>query len=95
MAKIRRIVLDVMKPHKPGIIEFATQLSDLKGIEGTNTCIVEIDREVENIKITIEGEDIDFEKVKETVENLGGSIHSVDQVICGQHIIEEIKTPQG
>ena len=94
MSQILRLVLDVMKPHEPGIIEFATEISDLEGIDGVNSSIVEIDRAVENIKITVEGPNIKYEELKGVIEKLGGSVHSVDQVICGEDFVEEIKTPQ-
>lgn len=94
MSKIRRMVLDIMKPHEPSIIDFATEISELEGVEGSNASVIEIDRAVENIKITIEGSHVQFEEVKEVIQELGGSVHSVDQIICGEHVVEEIKTPQ-
>jgi hypothetical protein len=36
MGKIRRLVLDVLKPHEPTIIELASQLSELAGVEAVN-----------------------------------------------------------
>ena len=47
MGKIRRLVLDALKPHEPSIIELAQQISDLEGIEAVNISIYEIDRKVE------------------------------------------------
>ena len=54
MAKIRRLVLDTLKPYEPSIIKLATQLSELDGVSAVNISIYEIDRKVENAKITIE-----------------------------------------
>ena len=65
MANILRLVLDTLKPHEPGIIEMATELSDLEGVEAVNISIYEMDRKVENAKITIEGEDISLCNHKE------------------------------
>lgn len=94
MAAIRRMVLDVLKPHKPTIVEVAEAVSDTDGVKGANAILVEIDEEVQNIKMTIEGEDIEYEAVKDTIEELGGSIHSIDEIVCGETIVEESKTPQ-
>jgi hypothetical protein len=91
---IRRLVLDVLKPHNPGIIELSKQLSELDGIEGVNIVTYEIDQEVENIKIILGGNDINFETVKEKLEGLGAAIHSVDEVAAGTIIVEEVRTPQ-
>jgi len=95
MAKIRRLVLDILKPYEPSIIELASQLSELDGISAVNISIYEIDRKVENAKITIEGEKIPYPQVHEVIKDLGGAIHSIDEVVAGKMIIDDADTPQG
>ena len=56
MANIRRIVLDVLKPHSPNILEIAKQLADLVGVDGVDISLIEMDQKVENVKITCEGD---------------------------------------
>ena len=92
MGRIRRLVLDTLKPHDPSIIELADQLSDLDGSSAVNISIYEMDRKVENAKITIEGEAISFEIGSRLIEELGGAIHSVDEVAAGRHIIDDAQT---
>ena len=94
MSDIRRIVLDVLKPHEPSIVEFAETLEDIGEVEGVNLTLVEIDEEVQNIKITLEGSQMGFDEIKAGIENLGGSVHSVDEIACGERIVEKISTPQ-
>lgn len=94
MGRIRRLVLDTLKPHEPSIIDLADQLSDLDGISAVNISIYEMDRKVENAKITIEGEDVRFEIISELIEEMGGAIHSVDEVVAGRHIIDDAETLQ-
>ena len=36
----------------------------------------------------------DYEAVEATIDELGGNVHSIDQVACGDHLIEESETPQ-
>jgi hypothetical protein len=95
MARIRRLVLDTLKPFEPSIIELAAQLSELDGVSAVNISIYEIDRKVENAKITIEGEKIPYPQVHEIVEKLGGAVHSIDEVVAGKMIIDDAVTPQG
>ena len=57
------MVLDTLKPHDPSIIELAGSLSQLEGVEAVNISIYEMDRKVENAKITIEGSDIQVEAI--------------------------------
>ena len=94
MANLRRLVLDTLKPHEPNIIEYADQLSELEGIAAVNISIYEMDRKVENAKITIEGPDISYASVVKLIEDMGGSIHSVDEVVAGSKIIDDAVTLQ-
>ncbi len=91
---IRRLVLDVLKPHNPSVVELSEALSHLQGVEGVNVIIYEIDQKVENAKVIIAGSSIDFEMIKKTLEEMGATIHSVDEVAAGKRIVEEVKTPQ-
>jgi hypothetical protein len=94
MAKILRLVLDTLKPHEPNIIDLANVLSEIAGVSAVNISIYELDRKVENAKITIEGEDVPFNRVSETIEDMGGTIHSIDEVVAGKMIIDDAETLQ-
>jgi len=94
MAKIRRLVLDTLKPHEPSIIELANELSELEGVGAVNISIYEMDRKVENAKITIEGENIEYSQVLIVIEDMGGTVHSVDEVVAGKTIIDDAATLQ-
>ena len=89
MTVIRRIVLDVLKPHSPPIVDLARKIAALKGIQGVNCTIEEVDQETESLLVTIEGEAIDFEKVEEVIKQAGAVIHSVDSVSAGKKKVEE------
>jgi hypothetical protein len=91
---IRRLVLDVLKPHEPTILEVARRLNNIGGVDGVNILIYEIDKEVENAKIVMEGPDLKFDQIKKVLEDLGAAIHSIDEVAAGKVIVEEVKTPQ-
>ena len=72
MAKgIRLLVLDVLKPHQPMVTELALGLSELKGVDGVNITLVEIDKETENVKITIVGDNLNYEEIVRTIEEFG------------------------
>jgi hypothetical protein len=94
MGAVRRLVLDTLKPHDPNIIELAQQISDLPGVDSVNISIYEMDRKVENAKITIEGQNIQFTEVESLIRELGGTIHSIDEAVAGQSIIDDASTPQ-
>jgi hypothetical protein len=91
---IRRLVLDVLKPHNPTVVELSDALSHLDGVEGANVIIYEIDQQVENVKVIVAGSSINFESIQKKLEEMGATIHSVDEVAAGKRIVEEVQTPQ-
>jgi len=91
---VRRLVLDVLKLHNPSIVFFATALEQVKGVSAVNCTLVEIDANTENLKVVLEGANMDYELISKTINDLHGSIHSIDQVISGSRFVEAIETPQ-
>ncbi len=87
-------MLDTLKPMEPNIIDMANSLSTLSGVSAVNISIAEIDLKVENAKITIEGDDLNYNEVKSIIEDMGGSIHSIDEVVAGKMIIDDAATLQ-
>jgi len=94
MGKVLRLVLDVLKPHDPSIIHLAQELSELSGVEAVNISIYEIDRRVENAKVTVEGSDLSYDEVLRVIGENGGTVHSIDEVVAGRMIIEDAETLQ-
>lgn len=81
MARIKRLVLDVLKPRHPNIIDFANALAGLgKGYRVT-VSVDEVDDKTESVMLSVEGENLDFEAIQESINALGGSLHSIDQIV--------------
>jgi hypothetical protein len=72
----------------------ADELSELADIEAVNISLYEMDTRVENAKITLEGNDIRSESVQRVIAEIGGAVHSIDEVVAGRMIIEDAETPQ-
>jgi hypothetical protein len=94
MGNLRRLVMDVLKPLEPSIVELVQTLADVDGVDGVNISIYEIDRRVENAKITVEGHDLRYKHIASIIEENGGAIHSIDEVAAGNVLIEDVATPQ-
>ena len=84
MAPIRRVVLDVLKPHDPGLVEFTSQIYDTGGIDRVTGTLVEIDENVKTIELEVEGSELEYDVLERAIGDLGGSVHSIDQVVCGE-----------
>lgn len=94
MTDIRRIVLDVLKPHEPSIIEFSEHLTDVESVEAVTISLIELDREVQNVKVTLEGGGLDFDAIEAAIEDFGGTVHSIDLVACGGYAAADQRTLQ-
>ena len=94
MGNLRRLVLDVLKPMEPGVVTLVQLLADLEGVDGVNISLSEIDRRVENVKVTVEGHNLHYEAIKSIIEENGGAVHSVDEVAAGSVLIEDVATTQ-
>ena len=60
----------------------------VKGVKAVNITVEETDVDVLGLVIIVEGDSIDFEELKETIENHGAAIHGIDQIVAGDYIIE-------
>lgn len=76
--KFERLVLDVLKPHEPNSLEFARTIA-AHGYRVQLT-VEEIDEKTETLLLMVEGPRIDFDLVRATINELGGSLHSIDEV---------------
>jgi uncharacterized protein len=94
MTGIKRLVLDVLKPHKPSILDLAKRICKLPHVTGVNLSIQEVDTETETVKITVEGNDVDFDELEAVIEDMGAVIHSIDEVAAGQKLVENVETMQ-
>lgn len=94
MTDIKRLVLDVLKPHKPSLVEMSLRLSGLKGVDGVNCSLTEVDQETESVTVTVEGPSIHYDSVESTLRELGAVVHSVDVVASGKRLVESVRTTQ-
>jgi len=72
----------------------AKRLGAIEGISGVNCTLDEVDQETESIKITVEGNSIDYDMVEQVITESGAVVHSVDSVSAGKKLVEEVETPQ-
>ncbi len=80
MATLKRMVLDVLKPRHPNIIDFATAIAELGQDYRVVVKVDEVDDRTESVMLSIEGENLDFEAIQQSIKALGGSLHSIDEI---------------
>ena len=97
MSKIRRLVLDVLKPYDPEInlvADAVLEKCEKSRISGINITNMAMDRLTQNVKITIEGINLDYEEINEVLLSMNCIVHSLDQCVAGDRLIEDVDTPQ-
>jgi hypothetical protein len=89
---VRRLVLDVDKAiSRPDLVEIAEAIDRVDGVEAVNLTVTEIDVETVGMDVTIEGTGIDHAAVVEAIEDTGAVVHSIDQLVTGERIVERVK----
>lgn len=90
--RIRRVVMDVDKTvQRPDVIELGEAIEKVEGVEASNITVTEIDIETVGMDITVEGDGIDWAGLRRAIERTGAVVHSIDQLVVGERIIEGVK----
>jgi hypothetical protein len=81
MSTLKRIVLDVLKPHHPNALDFASAIADgAGGCCRIQVTVTEVDEKTESTVVAIEGDNIPYREIVELITRLGASVHSIDEV---------------
>lgn len=88
---VRRLVIDVDKALKtPTLIEIAEAIHRCAGVQASNITVTEVDQETVGTNITIEGDSLNYGEIVEAIEQSGAVVHSLDQIVCGEKILEHV-----
>lgn len=80
MINIRKLVLDVLKPLEPDIIDFSSAIALANDGINIHVVVSELDKNTETLRITISGQGLDVNRIKCAIEEAGASLHSIDEV---------------
>lgn len=80
MVYIKRLVLDVLKPHRPNALEFTLAIAEVGADYRVHLRVIEIDEKTETLEVEVEGNAIDFDAIESAIAGMGGSLHSIDEV---------------
>ena len=59
-------------------------------VDSVNISVKEVDANTESITITLEGDNMSYDSIKAVLEQAGAVVHSIDQVVAGKELIEEV-----
>ncbi|NJN46502.1 MAG: DUF211 domain-containing protein, partial [Candidatus Competibacteraceae bacterium] len=80
MAYIKRLVLDILKPHHPDALEFAKALAELGADYRVTLTTVEMDEQTQTLRVVVRGRDLALDRIQEVITTMGASLHSIDEV---------------
>ena len=80
MIYVKRIMLDVLKPHQPNGLEFTSAIAEQSPGTRVKLTVIEVDEKTETVIIVIEGQDLRYNEITEAISNMGGTVHSIDEV---------------
>ena len=80
MITIKRLVLDILKPHHPDVIDFAGAIASQGKDYLVKLRVMEMDDNTQTLEVTIEASDIQLDGIVNAINELGGSLHSIDGV---------------
>jgi hypothetical protein len=82
--KVVKIILDVMSPAQQSISTLANILSKIDGVALLDIHLSELERDVEDFKVTIEGYGLNIEEIRNAIKEFGGVIRNVDNVVTAE-----------
>lgn len=91
MLAVKRMVLDVLKPHQPNALEFCKMVAKAGSDYRVCLKVIEVDEKTESLLIEVSGNDIHFDVIQSTINDIGGSLHSIDEV----EVQNELTTEKG
>ena len=80
MLAIKRLILDVLKPHQPNALEFCQAIAKAGDDCRVKLSVIEVDEKTETLVIEISGDSLDFNLIQAAISEIGGSLHSIDEV---------------
>lgn len=83
MNTIRRLVLDILKPLDLSLPYFTQHITEAETIDAATTSLIELDNEIQNTKLTVDGSDLDNDQIDAALSDSGGTVYTIDQVACG------------
>ncbi len=72
----------------PSLFVLAEALEKVSGVAAVNVTVNEMDLEVMGLIVIAEGDGFSFADLEKAVERAGAVVHSVDQIVAGEHMIE-------
>jgi hypothetical protein len=80
MVTVKRIVLDVLKPHQPNALDFCREIARLGPDYQVCLSVEEMDENTQTLQLEVRGNAVELEPIETLIVDMGASLHSIDLV---------------
>ena len=87
--KIVRIILDVMSPAQQTIVDLVEILNGIDNVAQVEVTLTELEKNVEELKVTLEGYGLDYETIRSAIRDFGGVVRNVDNIVSAEEYISK------
>jgi hypothetical protein len=82
--KITKIILDVMSPAQQSMVDLIERLNKIEGISNIDVTLQELEKNVEDFKVMLEGHGLNYEKIRDALKDFGAVIRNVDSITSAE-----------
>jgi hypothetical protein len=76
-----------MSPAAQSMVDLAEKLNKVEGISQVDITLQELEKNVEDFKVTLDGYGLDLEKIREIIKDFGAVIRNVDSITSAKHYV--------
>jgi len=87
--KVVKIILDVTSPPQQSISTLANILSQIQGVALIDIVLSELERNVVDFKVMIEGYALNIEEIRNAIKEFGGTIRNIDNLVTAEKYIPQ------
>ncbi len=69
------------------MVDLLDKLNRLEGISQVDITLQELEKNVEDLKVTIDGYGLDYDKIREVLKDFGAVIRNVDSITSAKHYV--------
>ena len=91
MVSVTKLVLDVLKPHRPNALEFAGSLAEVGSDCQVHLTVLEMDENTETLRVVIRGNALDFDVIQADPISLEEALLQLDrETAAGRWVLKSV-----
>ncbi|MFH1106428.1 MAG: DUF211 domain-containing protein [Candidatus Micrarchaeota archaeon] len=81
MIKLKSVTLEVMKPSELQTVDLLKALEKISQAKRVEIRLTDFEKSTETLLVTVEGNDVSYEKVAHVISDYGGVIQNVQRML--------------